>query len=106
MNSCFFSCLQNTADHENQIRHLVYCIENAILSLPDGQEQILWIVDYDGYSMSNAPPFKTSLETLNILQNHYPERLAFALLYNAPQLFEAFWTVRGKPLGQCFVLCK
>ncbi len=87
--------LQNTSGHDGQIRHLVYCLENAIISLPECQEQMVWIVDFRGYTMMNAPPFRTSLETLNILQNHYPERLAVALPFNAPQLFETFWKVGG-----------
>ncbi|KAF8377941.1 hypothetical protein HHK36_031330 [Tetracentron sinense] len=32
---------QNTSSHDNQIRHLVYLIENAILNLPEGQEQMI-----------------------------------------------------------------
>ena len=34
---------------------------------------------------------KTSRETLSILQDHYPERLALAVCYNPPVMFTVFW---------------
>lgn len=43
--------------------------------------------------MRTSPPLKTSRETLNILQNHYPERLGMAVLYNPPIAFEMFFKV-------------
>ena len=43
--------------------------------------------------MSNSVPIKTARETANILQNHYPERLAVAFLYNPPRIFETFWKI-------------
>ncbi|XP_077233327.1 uncharacterized protein LOC143875607 isoform X2 [Tasmannia lanceolata] len=84
---------QNTTSHDNQIRHLVYLIENAILNLQEGQEQMVWLIDFSGWSLTNSVPIKTTRETVNILQNHYPERLAAAFLYNPPRIFEAFWKV-------------
>lgn len=84
---------QNTKSHDNQLRHLVYLIENAILNLPEDQEQMMWLIDFSGWSLINSVPIKTARETANILQNQYPERLAFAFLYNPPRVFEAFWKV-------------
>ncbi|XP_020256269.1 random slug protein 5-like isoform X1 [Asparagus officinalis] len=84
---------QNTKSHDNQLRHLVYLIENAILNLPEGQEQTVWLIDFTGWSLSNSVPIKTARETANILQNQYPERLSSAFLYNPPRVFEAFWKV-------------
>jgi hypothetical protein len=54
-----------------------------------------WLVDFDGYSVWNAPPVSTSLATLSILQNHYPERLGAAVCYHAPRLFSGTWAVSG-----------
>jgi len=54
--------------------------------------KMTWIIDFVGFSLFNQPPWKTSKETLDILQNHYPERLANALLYDPPYIFRAFWT--------------
>ena len=34
---------------------------------------------------------KTSKETLSILQDHFPERLAVAVCYNPPWIFAVFW---------------
>ncbi|KAK1291617.1 hypothetical protein QJS10_CPB17g02195 [Acorus calamus] len=69
---------QNTSSHDNQLRHLVYLLENAILNLPDEQEQM----------------YPTGLlERLYILQNHYPERLSAAFLYSPPRIFETFWKI-------------
>ncbi|OAY69646.1 Random slug protein 5 [Ananas comosus] len=83
----------NTTSHENQLRHLVYLLENAVLNLPEGQEQMVWLIDFRGWSLTNSVPIKTARETANILQNHYPERLAISFLYDAPRVFEAFWKV-------------
>lgn len=84
---------QNTTSEENQLRHLVYLLENAIINLPPGQEQMVWLIDFNGWSLTNYVPVKTVRETTNILQNHYPERLAAAILYNPPRIFEAFWKI-------------
>ncbi|MCD9646939.1 hypothetical protein HAX54_037196 [Datura stramonium] len=85
--------MQNTTALDNQMRHLVYLIENAILNLPQGQEQMSWLIDFTGWSLTNNVPIKSARETVNILQNHYPERLAIAFLYNPPRIFEAFWKI-------------
>ncbi|KAH1109547.1 hypothetical protein GLYMA_04G032500v4 [Glycine max] len=69
--------LLNTSSKENQMRHLVYMLENAMLNLPHGQEQMSWLIDFTEWSFRNS--------------NHYPERLAIAFLYNPPRVFEAFW---------------
>ncbi|XP_073103855.1 uncharacterized protein [Elaeis guineensis] len=84
---------QNTSSHDNQIRFLVYIFENAILNMPEGQEQMVCLMDFTGWSLSNAVPIKTARETTKILQNHYPERLAAAFLYNPPRIFETFWKI-------------
>ena len=81
------------------MKHLVYLIENAIMNLPEDQEQMSWLIDFTDWSLSTSVPIKSARETINILQNHYPERLAVAFLYNPPRLFEAFWKVRGKTLA-------
>ncbi|XP_074295222.1 uncharacterized protein LOC141623079 [Silene latifolia] len=84
---------QNTTSTEGNIRHLVYMLENAILNLPEGQEQMCWMIDYTGFSMSTNISVRTTRDIINILQNHYPERLAVAFLYNPPRIFQAFWKV-------------
>ncbi|XP_062159029.1 uncharacterized protein LOC133866502 [Alnus glutinosa] len=85
--------MQNTKCLDSQMRHLVYLIENAILNLPEGQEQMSWLIDFTGWSLSTSVPVKSARDTINILQNHYPERLGVAFLYNPPRIFEAFWKI-------------
>ncbi|XP_050233305.1 uncharacterized protein LOC126681795 [Mercurialis annua] len=85
--------MQNTKSMDNQLRHLVYILENAILNLPEDQQEMSWLIDFTGWSITNSVPVKTARETINILQNHYPERLAVSFLYNPPRIFEAFWKI-------------
>ncbi|XP_006650519.1 phosphatidylinositol transfer protein PDR17 [Oryza brachyantha] len=84
---------QNTTSHEGQVRFLVYTLENAILSLPEDQDKMVWLIDFTGWTLANAVPIKTARECASVLQNHYPERLAVAILFNPPKVFEAFWKV-------------
>lgn len=85
--------LQNTKSMENQIKHLVYLMENAMLNLPEGQEEMAWLIDFTGWSFTTNVPVRTARDTINILQDHYPQRLAVAFLYNPPRIFEAFWKI-------------
>lgn len=71
-------------------------MENAILNLPHGQEEMMWFIDFKNWNMSKAISVKTTQETAHILQNHYPERLGIAILYNPPLIFETFWQVRNQ----------
>ncbi|XP_042513190.1 phosphatidylinositol transfer protein 3-like [Macadamia integrifolia] len=83
---------QNTKSTKGQIRYLVYCMENAILNLPPEQEQMVWLIDYMGFNMSSIS-VKVAVETAHVLQEHYPERLGLAILYNPPKIFESFYKV-------------
>lgn len=60
-----------------------------IYAAPDGK--MTWLLDYVGYNRQNQPPWKVSLSTLSIVQNHYPERLGRAVNFKPPWLFELFW---------------
>lgn len=84
--------IQNTTSREGQIKQLVYSMENAILNLPEGQEEMVWLVDFK--SWSKAISIKLAQESAYVLQRHYPERLGVGILYNPPHIFEAFWQVR------------
>ncbi|MFS7941213.1 putative CRAL-TRIO lipid binding domain-containing protein [Helianthus anomalus] len=67
-------------------------MENAILNLPSDQEQMIWLIDFQGFNLSHVS-IKSTKETAFILQEQYPERLALAILYNPPKFFEPFYKV-------------
>lgn len=83
---------QSTSTTIVQIKYLVYCLENGILNLSSTQEQMVWLIDFQGWSTS-CISVKVTRDAAQVLQNHYPERLGLAVFYNPPKLFESFWTM-------------
>ncbi|KAJ1392379.1 CRAL/TRIO, N-terminal domain [Sesbania bispinosa] len=84
--------VQSTNSAIVQIKYLVYCLENAILNLSSKQEQMVWLIDFQGWNKS-CVSLKVTRDTAQVLQSHYPERLGLAILYNPPKVFESFWTM-------------
>ena len=93
---------ENTAVEEDQMKHLVWNLEKAIactnrkskeLGAKEPLEKVNLVIDYDGFTLSNAPSLSASLFTLDILQKHFPERMYRAYVLNPPFVFQAFWAV-------------
>ncbi|RWV94949.1 hypothetical protein GW17_00042468, partial [Ensete ventricosum] len=75
--------------------------EKQALSEEQGTKMV-WLIDFKGFNLSNIS-IRTTKETADVLQNHYPERLGFAILYNPPKFFEPFWTLISMHLKHTFV---
>lgn len=84
--------LENSRDSRGKIANLVYTLERASCLARD---QFLVIVDYmlGEVSAATLPSLSVSRDTANILQGHYPERLACMVLVNAPKIFHAMFKV-------------
>lgn len=67
-------------------------MERAISDLKPEQEQMVWLIDFQGWNMSSVS-MKVTRETAHLLQERYPERLGLAILYDPPKVFESFWLV-------------
>ncbi|KAI9113091.1 hypothetical protein K1719_015616 [Acacia pycnantha] len=81
--------IQKITSIETLIRFDVHLLENAVLNFKQGQDQMAWLIDFTGWSLTNMS-IRLAREFLNILQNHYPDRVAIAFLYNPPRAFETF----------------
>ncbi|WVW87100.1 hypothetical protein I302_109157 [Kwoniella bestiolae CBS 10118] len=83
---------ENTERSPRQIRHLIYHLERALDFMPPGQEQVAIIVDYKSATSQSNPSIAVARQVLNILQNHYVERLGRGLVVNMPWWINAFFT--------------
>lgn len=73
---------QNTEKSERQVQHLVFMLERVIDLMGPDQETLALIVDFSSTKSGQSASVGQAKETLNILQNHYPERLGRALVLN------------------------
>jgi hypothetical protein len=89
-----YSCLAQAATHRYTaacaVQHIVYAIENAVCTMPDGEEGWLWVCDFSGFSL-RAVDLRMASGVIHIVGEHYPERLALFLCVNTPGLFMTCW---------------
>lgn len=60
---------------------------------PPPLEKVNLLIDYEGFTLQNAPSLTASRFTLDVLQKYYPERLHRAYVLNPPWIFSTFWTL-------------
>lgn len=56
-----------------------------------GVEKMSWLLEMEGYSPKNSPPFAVTKQSINVLQSHYPERLGHAVIAKPPCIFNLAW---------------
>lgn len=84
---------ENTKPSPRQVRHLIWQLERAIDIMPEGVNKLALVVDYKGANNNNNPPLSTAKEVINILQNHYCERLGRAVVINVPWYLNSFFSL-------------
>lgn len=88
----------NPASVEDRIKCLVFTLEEAIRSMDSmntGIQKMCWIIDFNIRKSEKKSPDggKVAKKTIELLQNHYPERLGNAIVLNAPWYMRMFWKV-------------
>ncbi|KAJ9119623.1 hypothetical protein QFC22_003332 [Naganishia vaughanmartiniae] len=83
---------ENQKTSPRQIRHLIFHLERAIDFMTPGVETVMIIVDYASATSQSNPSITTARQVLNILQNHYVERMGRAIVVNMPWWVNAFFT--------------
>lgn len=73
---------QNTEKSDRQVQHLVFMLERVIDLMGPDQETLALLVNFNDTKSGQNATLGQAKQTLNILQNHYPERLGRALVIN------------------------
>ncbi|KAJ3113788.1 hypothetical protein HDU96_002927 [Phlyctochytrium bullatum] len=88
---------ENTKTYDRQLRYVVYNLEKdlGITLMPYGIEQFTLVIDYENMSMMNATPLHVSKKFLQIIGDHYPERLGQAFMINPSWYLWVFFKLLG-----------
>ncbi|MCJ1453168.1 hypothetical protein MMC28_003514 [Mycoblastus sanguinarius] len=82
---------QNTKGQEKQVQHLVFMLERCVDLMPAGQETLSLLVNFKESRKGQNASAGQGRQVLNILQNHYPERLGTACVKNVPWIIWGFF---------------
>jgi hypothetical protein len=63
-----------------------------------GVEKHVVFISLQDFSLWTAPSAATTRETIEIVTQHYPERVGHCVLYKTPAVFTAFWKVARRLL--------
>jgi hypothetical protein len=92
----FDNTVENWPNLDDRMAHLAWNLEFAIRQMPNDVDKYVVILHLQNWSITNIPPFKVTIETIQMLTKCYPERLGHCVLYKPPGMFSAFWkTVKG-----------
>jgi hypothetical protein len=78
---------ENSKEGDRQVKYIVFCLERGIRLMPPKVEKLSIVVDFKDSTKSSNPNISTCKKFLDILSNHYPERLGVAFLVNCKVLF-------------------
>eukprot|EP00026_Physarum_polycephalum_P015386 Phypoly_transcript_16053.p1 GENE.Phypoly_transcript_16053~~Phypoly_transcript_16053.p1 ORF type:complete len:251 (+),score=47.87 Phypoly_transcript_16053:103-855(+) len=80
---------------ELRVKYMVWMLEYAISKMEGDVEQVVLIMDFSDYgSRAKSPDSRQAAQQcLQILQNHYPERLGAAYIINSPWFFNALYAI-------------
>ncbi|KAH7622118.1 putative CRAL-TRIO domain-containing protein C23B6.04c [Nannochloris sp. 'desiccata'] len=89
-----YSCMElaTNKDIEDNRRHMINIFESAISLMKPGSnvESWGWILDFHGFSIRDCDP-RLARVFLHLAATHYPERLGYFYIIDAPLIFSSLW---------------
>ncbi|KAJ3192720.1 hypothetical protein HK101_006084 [Irineochytrium annulatum] len=82
-------------DRQNRPLYWLVPREKGISLMPEGVEQFGLMIDFEGQSMMNSTPISVSKQFLDIVSNHYPERLGIGIMINPTWYLWVFFKLLG-----------
>jgi len=91
----------NPESVEMRVRYLIYLMETTINRAPPGVEQLCLVMDFSEYGsrVKQSDSRQVTMTSINILTNHYPERLGKCYLINTPWYFTVLYTMASMVLS-------
>ncbi|KAA8493018.1 Random slug protein 5 [Porphyridium purpureum] len=81
---------------DEKLDQILYTMEEGVRSMDasKGVEKFVYIIDLAGFSVTQAGADpKLAQAWINVLQNHYPERLKLVCVVDAGMIFTGFWNI-------------
>jgi len=87
------SSVQNTDSQKEQLRYLTFNLEKVDRMMKNGVEKYVLFIHLELFEWRSSPPIKTSLETVRILLDRYPEFLGHCVVFKPPKIFSKLWSL-------------
>ncbi|KAI7847859.1 CRAL-TRIO domain-containing protein [Circinella umbellata] len=79
---------ENSREVDRQTKHIMFCLERGIRLMASSTVDIIAIIiAFKKAGYSHSPSIATCKKFLNILSDHYPERLGITFVVNPPWYF-------------------
>ncbi|KAJ3238438.1 hypothetical protein HDU78_003544 [Chytriomyces hyalinus] len=82
-----------STDTERYLKLIVFNLERGVALCPGGVYQLTTVADVSNVTLFNQNPVSVSVQTLSILQAHYPERLGCTVVLDPSWTLWALWAV-------------
>ena len=79
-------------DHETLLKALMHTVERADILCEESQSgEFIAVIDFEGVSLGNMPPFQVIRTAIDLLKLHYPYRLGGIFVMNTGFTFNMIW---------------
>ena len=95
-----FLARENTWDPKANQQTLLYTMERCIKIMPPEKNELICLIDASNLGMMNAPALQFIVETIDILNKHYPRRMGQLFVINVSSIVFWFWDLVSMSLSE------
>ena len=95
-----FLARENTWNPKDNQLTLLYTMERCIKEMPPDKNELICLIDAKDLGMMNAPAMQFIVETIDILNKHYPRRMGQLFVINVSSIVFWFWDLISMSLSE------
>ncbi len=95
-----FLARENTWEPKANQQTLLYTMERCIKTMPPDKNELICLIDAKDLGMMNAPAMQFIVETIDILNKHYPRRMGQLFVINVSSIVFWFWDLVSMSLSE------